>query len=132
MEGAEAVGEASGLLDDEVDGLGSAVGDAVGLEPGQDMLAAHPESSAQTSDFGDRAVVERADDMLGDRLALGGRRGLVHRSQQGSRRHLRSLATGPCITRANIVTFLRSRCPSSPCDAAAGGSAGPEWEMKSR
>src|SRR6476469_5491286 len=34
LEGAQAVGEASGLLDEQVDGLGAAVGDAVGLEPG--------------------------------------------------------------------------------------------------
>jgi hypothetical protein len=78
LEGAEAVGQASGLLDEEVDGFGAAVGDAVGLEAGQDVLAPHPESAAETSDFGDRALVEGVVDPFGDPLAVGGRRGLVH------------------------------------------------------
>src|SRR5665648_549090 len=39
VEGPEAVGQAAGLLDDQVDGLGAAVADAVGLEVGQDLGA---------------------------------------------------------------------------------------------
>ncbi len=36
LERSEAMGQASGLLDQEVDGLGSAVADPIGLEPDQD------------------------------------------------------------------------------------------------
>jgi hypothetical protein len=34
VEGCEAVGQASDLLDDQVDGLGAAAADLVGVEPG--------------------------------------------------------------------------------------------------
>jgi len=81
LEGAEAVGEASGLLDEQVDGLSSAVGDAVGLEPGHDVLAPHLQGAAESGDFGDRTGGEGGDDLLGDGPAGGRGLGLVHRSE---------------------------------------------------
>ena len=36
---AEAVGESAGLLDDAVDGFGTAVGDSAGVEVGKDLSA---------------------------------------------------------------------------------------------
>ncbi len=81
LERSEAVGEAAGLLDDEVDGLGAAVGDAVGLEPGQDGLAPQLQGAAEARDLRDGALGEGADDQLGDPLDLGRLRGLVHRAE---------------------------------------------------
>jgi len=68
LEVLEAVGKAAGLLDDEVDRLGAAVGDAMGLEPGQDVFAPHLQGPPQPGDLGDRAVMEGADGLL--RIAL--------------------------------------------------------------
>jgi len=62
----KSVGEASGLLDDEVDGLGSAVVDAAGGEVGQDLVLPLPQGPAQPCDFWDGAGVEGVDDLLGE------------------------------------------------------------------
>ena len=51
----EAVGESTDLLDDQVDGFGAAVGDAVGVEVGEHLLLPRSEGPAEPSDFGDRA-----------------------------------------------------------------------------
>jgi hypothetical protein len=45
------------------------------------VLAPHLQGAAEAGDFGDRAVWERADDLLGDPLARGGLLGLVHRAE---------------------------------------------------
>jgi len=63
---------------EEVDGLGAAVGDAVGLEPGQDVLAPHLQGPTEAGDFGDRAGGERGDDLFGDGPAGRGGVRLVH------------------------------------------------------
>jgi hypothetical protein len=38
VKGSEAVGESAGLLDEEVDGLGAAVADPVGVESGEHVV----------------------------------------------------------------------------------------------
>jgi hypothetical protein len=81
VEGAEPVGEASGLLDDEVDRFGAAVADLVDLEPGQDVLLLSPYGPSESGDLGDRAGRDRGDDLLCDCLAAGGVGGLVHRPE---------------------------------------------------
>jgi hypothetical protein len=55
------VGEASGLLDEQVDRFGAPVEDAVAVEPGQTVLAPHLQGPAE-------AVRERADDCSAIRL----------------------------------------------------------------
>lgn len=52
LKGAEAVGQASGLLDEQIDCFGAAVGDAMGLEPGEDVRLPHLQSSAEAADLG--------------------------------------------------------------------------------
>jgi hypothetical protein len=52
VEGSEAVGQAPGLLDDEVDGLGAAVADPVGVEAGQDVVLPVAQSAPEACDFG--------------------------------------------------------------------------------
>ena len=75
-EGPEPVCKASGLLDDQVDGFGAAVGDAVGLEVGQDLGPPGAQGAAEACDFGDRAGVQGRDQLGGD-LRAGRRGGLV-------------------------------------------------------
>jgi hypothetical protein len=53
---AKAPGQAADLLDDQVDGLGAAVGHPVGIEVGQHLLPPGAEGAAEAGDFGDRAV----------------------------------------------------------------------------
>jgi hypothetical protein len=71
----ESVGEPANLFDDQVDGLGAAVADAVGIEVGQDLCFPCAESAAQPGDFGDRAAVEAVEHLDRDLAAL--RRGGV-------------------------------------------------------
>ena len=68
----EPVGEASDLFDDQVDGFGAAVGDAMGIEVGQYLLAPGLEGATQSGDFGDRAGREAGDHFLRDPAALSG------------------------------------------------------------
>jgi hypothetical protein len=71
----EVVGQASGLLDEQVDRLGAAVGDAAGVEVGEHLLSPLTQRAAKPGDLGDRAGRERGDDLLGDltaAAALGG------------------------------------------------------------
>lgn len=49
---AEAVRESAGLLDDEVDRLGAAVADAVGVEVGQELVPPGAEGAAESGDLG--------------------------------------------------------------------------------
>ena len=51
----------------QVDGFGAAVGDAAGVELGQDLLAPAAQGPAESGDLGDRAGGEGGDDLLGDR-----------------------------------------------------------------
>ena len=71
----ESVGEPANLFDDQVDGLGAAVADAVGVEVGQDLCFPCAEGTAQPGDFGDRAAVEAVEHLDRDLAAL--RRGGV-------------------------------------------------------
>jgi hypothetical protein len=64
------VGEPANLFDDQVDGLGAAVADAVGVEVGQDLCFPCAESAAQPGDFGDRAAVEAVEHLDRDLAAL--------------------------------------------------------------
>ena len=66
----ESVGEPANLFDDQVDGLGAAVDDAVGVEVGQDLCFPCAESTAQPGDFGDRAAVEAVEHLDRDLAAL--------------------------------------------------------------
>lgn len=54
----ESVGEATDFFDDEVDGFGAAVADAVGVEVGQDLAFPGAESAAEPGDLWDRTAVE--------------------------------------------------------------------------
>jgi hypothetical protein len=81
VEGSEAVGESAGLLDDQVDRFGAAVGDPVGVESGQDVLLPLLEGAAEAGDLGDWAGGEGRDDVLGTSAALGRAVGLVDRAQ---------------------------------------------------
>ena len=58
-------------LDDAVDGLGAAVVRAVGVEVGQERLPPAAQGASQAGDLGDRAGVERVQDLLGAATALG-------------------------------------------------------------
>ena len=48
----ESVGEPANLLNDEVDGLGAAVADAVGVEVGQDLGFPGAEGATKAGDLG--------------------------------------------------------------------------------
>ncbi len=70
LEGAEAVSEVAGLLDEQVDRLGAVVGDAVGVEAGEQVRLPCPQRAAEPGDLGNRAFGEGCDHFLGDRAAL--------------------------------------------------------------
>ena len=55
VEVAEPVGEPADFLDDQVDGLGAAVGDAVGVEVGEHLMLPRLQGAAESGDLGDRA-----------------------------------------------------------------------------
>lgn len=63
----KSVGEASDLLNDQVDGFGAAVGDPVGVEVGQYLAPPGFESAAEAGDLGDWAAREGFDHPLRDR-----------------------------------------------------------------
>jgi hypothetical protein len=68
----EAVGEPADLFDDQVDGFGTAVGDAAGIEVGEHLLPPSLEGAAEPSHFGDRARREAGDDLLREPPGFGG------------------------------------------------------------
>src|SRR5262249_60337331 len=51
--------QAAGLLDEQVDCFGAAVGNATGLEVGEHLLAPGRQGAAEPCDFGNRAGWER-------------------------------------------------------------------------
>ena len=57
----QSVGEATDFFDDQVDGLGAAIGYPAGVEVGQDLCFPGAEGAAQPGDFGDRAAVEAVE-----------------------------------------------------------------------
>ena len=69
-----------GLLDDAVDRFCPAVADAAGYEVGQDLLAPAAQNLAESLDLGDRAGVERVEELLGELAARGLAFGLVDRA----------------------------------------------------
>jgi len=69
-----------GLLDDAVDRFCPAVADAAGYEVGQDLLAPAAQSLAESLDLGDRAGVERVEELLGELAARGLAFGVVDRA----------------------------------------------------
>jgi hypothetical protein len=66
----ESVGEPANLFDDQVDGFGAAIADAVGVEVGQDLCFPGAEGAAQPGDFGDWAAVEAVEHLDRDLAAL--------------------------------------------------------------
>jgi hypothetical protein len=74
------VGQPPGLLDDAVDRFCPAVADAAGCEVGQDLLAPAAQSLAESLDLGDRAGVERVEELLGEHAARGLALGVVDRA----------------------------------------------------
>ena len=54
----ESVGQSTDFFDDQVDGFGAAVADAVGVEVGQDLAFPGAESAAEPGDFWDRTGME--------------------------------------------------------------------------
>lgn len=68
---AEAAGDASVEFDEPVHGFGAAVAGAACVEVAQELGAPGREGLAEAGDLGDRARVERGDDLLGDRLPGG-------------------------------------------------------------
>src|SRR5215213_2451381 len=76
----EAMGEPADLLDDQVDGLGAAVGDAGGVEVGRHLLAPGLEGAAEPAYLGDRAAGEAVQHLVADRAALPGA-GVVDRAE---------------------------------------------------
>src|SRR5215203_4210982 len=76
VEVSESVSQPTDFLDDQVDRLGAAVGDAVGVEVGQHLLLPGLEGAAQTGNLGDRAAGEAVEYFGGD-LAAFGRGGVV-------------------------------------------------------
>ena len=80
VEVSEAVREPADLLDDQVDGLGAAVGDPAGVEVGQHLGPPRFEGAPEPGDLGDRAGREAVDD-LGRDLTAGGRAGVVDRAE---------------------------------------------------
>ena len=64
IKGFESVGEPANLFDDQVDGLGAAVADAVGVEVGQDLCFPCAESAAQPGDFGDRQLWKLSNTLI--------------------------------------------------------------------
>src|SRR5215217_4870427 len=68
----ESVGEPANLLDDQVDGLGAAIADAVGVEVGQDLGFPGTEGAAEPGDFGNRAGVEAVEHLDRDLAAFCG------------------------------------------------------------
>src|SRR5690606_11044058 len=68
---AEAAGEASVEFDDPVHGFGAAVVRSAGGEVGQECGLPAAQGAAQAGDLGDRAGVERLDDLLRDPSPLG-------------------------------------------------------------
>ncbi len=73
----EAVGEASGLLDDTVDVLAATVGDAAGGEVGEDLGPPLAQGPAEPGDFFDGAGVEGVEQFLGLLAATCRRCGVV-------------------------------------------------------
>jgi hypothetical protein len=65
------VGQAAGLLDEQVDRFGSAVGHAVGSEVGEHLLAPAAQGAAESGDLGDRAGRERLEYPSAMRLPSG-------------------------------------------------------------
>jgi hypothetical protein len=66
----EAAAEWAGLIDDEVDGLGRAVGGAAGGSK-RGILSAGAQGAAQPPGLGDWAGQQRFDDVQGAAAALG-------------------------------------------------------------
>src|SRR5215218_9794857 len=80
VEVSESVSQPTDFLDDQVDRLGAAVGDAVGVEVGQHLLLPGLEGAAQTGNLGDRAAGEAVEYFGGDLAAVGGG-GVVDRAE---------------------------------------------------
>src|SRR5215218_10998262 len=76
VEVSESVSQPTDFLDDQVDRLGAAVGDAVGVEVGQHLLLPGFEGAAQTGNLGDGAAGKAVEYFGGD-LAAFGRGGVV-------------------------------------------------------
>ena len=74
------MGQASRLLDEQVDRFGAAVADAAGVEVREHLLTPLPQGAAEAGEFGDWAAGERGDDVLGD-LAAAAALGGVGRAQ---------------------------------------------------
>ena len=74
------MGQPPGLLDDAADRFCPAVADAAGCEVGQDLLAPAAQSLAESLDLGDRAGVERVEELLGELAARGLALGVVDRA----------------------------------------------------
>jgi hypothetical protein len=81
VEGSEAVGQAAGLLDEQIDGLGAAVADLVVSKRANTWLRHCRAVRRSRATFGDRAGGERGNDLLGDLPALGRAGGSVQGSQ---------------------------------------------------
>ena len=73
--------QSTDLLDDEVDGLGAAVGDPAGGEVGQDLGPPLSQRPPEPGDLGDRAGVQGLEEPLRDLLAGGRRAGAVDRPE---------------------------------------------------
>ena len=76
LEVAEAAGDAAAEFDDPVDGLGTTVARAVGVEVGQERGLPASQGLSEPGDLGNRAGRQRGDEFFG-KLASSCRRGLV-------------------------------------------------------
>ena len=76
----ESVGEPADLFDDQVDGFGAAVADAVSVEVGQDLGLPGAQRAAEAGNFGNWTGVEAVQDLDRDLVARG-RGGVVDRPQ---------------------------------------------------
>ena len=106
-EGAEAVGEGAGLLDDQVDRFGAAVGDPTGVEVGQDLRSPGPQCPAEAADLADRA--RSATTRSPARLGTAWRRVWVRGSASTDRAYGRSPANHP-----PVAARLRGRTRRGP------------------
>src|SRR5689334_15153378 len=66
----ESVGEPADFFDDEVDGFGAAVADAVGVEVGQDLGFPGAQGTAQPGDLGNGTGVEAVQELDRDFAAF--------------------------------------------------------------